>query len=362
MRLVTLKEVQGNEIAACNLTDIHGRLLLSKGSRIKLSYLNKLESLGISSVYIEDEISEGIKIEGILCEETKHLAKSTVEVEMRRFLKTNEVDTEEIRKVSNVIVNEILLNRVQLINLKDLKLKGEYIFSHCVNVCALSIFLCKKMGIEHSKANSIGAGALLHDFGKLLVPNDILDKTGKLSEDEFEEVKKHTTYGYEAFKEDWTVSPTTKTVILMHHEKVDGSGYPNGLKGDKINDAAKICSICNAFDSRTSDRHFRKASSISDAVEYLYCTAGIFYDKKFVEEFLKYVPIYPEGTVVLLNTGVIAIVIRNNTESILRPVVRFLYNLKTKVKYSNLEVNMMQELTLKIEKEVVFDYDEFRLL
>ena len=359
MRLVTFKEIKGNEISACNISDSQGRLLLTSGSRIKLSYLNKLEEQGLSSIYIEDKISEGIIAEGIICEETKQLAKIIIENEMKRFLKSKEIDSETIKKVSSVLVNEILLNRIELINLKDIKLKDEYIFSHSINVCAITIFICKKMGFEHSKIHGIASGALLHDFGKLLIPKEILSKQGKLTNEEFSEMKKHPKYGYEAIKDDALITPTTKVIVYMHHERIDGSGYPNGLMGSKIHDSAKLCSICNTFDSMTSDKPYRKAYTISDTVEYLYSTAGIYYEKNYIHEFLKYTPIYPVGMIVLLSNSIVGVIVKNNIESLIRPVVRLLYNPHSRIKYVNREVNLMEELTLKIEREIIFNRDEY---
>ncbi|HEX9059808.1 MAG TPA: HD-GYP domain-containing protein [Clostridia bacterium] len=358
MRLVALEQIRGSETAASNITDLNGRLLLSKGTRIKLGYMNRLSEIGVTHLYIEDKLSEGIETEDLLCEQTRQITKIVLENEMRRYAKGKEFDLQMVQKVSSVILNEILQNRVELINLKDIKLKDEYIFSHCVNVCALSVFLCSKTGMDHGKILSTGAGALLHDFGKMLIPNEILKGNEKLSKEELEEVKKHPKYGYEAMKNDVGISPTTKVVVYMHHERVDGTGYPNGLTGDKIHESAKICSICNCYDSMTSNRTYRKAFSVSDTVEYLYCTAGIYFDKKLVNEFLKYIPIYPAGTTVLLNNGIVGIVVKNNVDSTIRPVVRLLYNPRTRTKYNNREVNLMQELTLKIEKEISFDGEE----
>lgn len=358
MRLVNLEDIKGNEILARSVYDISGRVLLSKGIRIKSSYLNKLSDIGISGIYIEDKISEGIEIEELLCEETRLKAKSIVKNQIQRFIATKDMDMDKIHKLVDMIIQEMLTSKTDLVNLKDLKLKDEYTFSHCVNVCILSVLLGVKLGLSRLKINSIGTGCLLHDFGKILLPDAILMKPGKLTEDEFEEVKKHPLYGYEAIKNEINIRPTTKVVVLLHHERINGSGYPFGYTAEKIHEAAQICSICDVFDAMTSNRVYKKALSISDAVEYLYSTAGIYFDKKLVHEFLKYVPVYPPGTIVLLNNGLIGIVIKNNKTNLLRPVIRFLLNPKTKTKYKNYVVDLMEDLTLKIEREIRIDSDE----
>lgn len=358
MRMVGTDELTGDEVLAQQIIDSTGRVLLSRGNRIRLSYLNKFSELGIYRVYIEDGISEGIEVEGILCDETKNKAMSIVQGEMSRYLKSKDVNVYEIQKITNTILQEVLANKSGLINLKDIRVKDEYTFSHSVNVCALSVLLATKLGFSQDKVQSIGAGCLLHDFGKMLIPATILNKPGKLTDEEFAEIKKHPVYGYEAVKKDFTVSPVTKVVILMHHERLDGSGYPSGLMSDKIHESAKICSICDVFDAMTSDRVYRKAMSISYAVEYLHSTGGIHFEKEYVKEFLKNVPIYPAGTLVLLNTGVVGIVMKNNRESLIRPIVRLLYNPKTKIKYNNLTLNMMEDLTTSIIQVVNIDINE----
>jgi len=359
MRLVLIDELLGNEIAACDLLDINDRILLTKGSRIKLSYLNKLESIGIYQIYIEDEISEGIKSEGLLCEKTRREAKVTIEKELTKFAEKKEFDINVINKVTHIIINEILLNRVDLINLKDIRLKDSYLFSHSISVCTLAVYLCMKMGFDHAKTQSIGTGCILHDFGKLLIPKEILYKSTELSKEESIELRKHPLYGYEALKDEPTIMPITKVIIYMHHEKLNGSGYPNGLSADKIHDSAKICSICNKFDSLTSDLPYRKSFSTSYAVEYLTSTSGLYFDSKFVTEFLKHIPIYPQGSIVLMSNGIISIVVKNNPEHLTRPIVRYLYNPKNKIKYKNREVDLMEELTLFIDSEIIFNRNEY---
>lgn len=358
MRLVYLDEIKGHEMAANNIIDIQGRLLIGKGARVKLSYLNKLLEAGINSIYIEDDISEGIEIESVLCEQTKQMGKIILESEMSRFMRKREIDLNVISKVSSLILNEILTNRTSLINAKDIKLKDELLFSHSINVCALTVFMCIKMGMEHSRIQSIGTGALLHDIGKMLIPSETLNKPGSLTKEEEEEMFLHPLFGYEALKDDVTVNPITKMVVYMHHEKIDGTGYPHGIKGDKIHESAKITAVCNAFDSLTTDKPYRKAHSIADVIEFLHTVSGLFYEKQYVDEFLKHIPMFPPGTIVLLNSGVIGIVVRNNENSFWRPVVRLLYNTKNKVKYGpNKEVDLMKDLTLKIEREVRYNQE-----
>lgn len=359
MRLIQLKYIQGNEILAKPVLDVHGRILLSKGIRLKLSYLDKLNDLGISSVYIEDKVSEGIQIEDTICQETRIKAQQVVQKEMDRFLKTKEIETVEIKKVAQQIIQDVLSRNDILVNLSDIKTKDNYTFAHSVNVCVLSILLSSRLGLDPEKMKSIAVGGLLHDFGKMLLADSILNKPMALTEKEYEEMKKHPLHGYEALRDEEGIQPTTKVMVLMHHERVDGLGYPFGVTGEKIHFSAKICSVCDAFDALTSNRVYRPAWTFSSAVKYLESMAGRRFEKEIIEGFLKHIPLYPQGTMVLLNTGVIGIVVKNNQRNVLRPVVRLLYNTKTHIKYDKYEIDLMEDLTVSIVKEIELDASFF---
>lgn len=362
MRMVNINELQNEEILAREIRDIDGRMLLAKGIRLKPSYLNKLNEIGLSNVYIEDGISEGIEEEVTLCHETKSRAMLVVKNEMSRFVRTREVNYEEIDRMVSTILEDVLANKTGLINLKDMWLKDEYLFSHSVNVCTLSVLLARRLGTETDKLKHIGIGGMLHDFGKMLVPDEIVKKPGKLTGEEYEDMKMHTIYGYEVFKKDFTVSAITKVIILRHHERVDGSGYPDGIKGDSIHDSAKICGICDVFDATTSDRVYRKAMNISDVLALFQKSSGTHFKKEFVNEFLKMIPIYQTGSIVQLNTGVIGIVVKNNESNLARPVIRLLYNPRNKIKYNKLEFDMREENTLKIDRVLNSDSKEYHEL
>lgn len=353
MRLVPISDISGDEILAQPIYDIDGRKLLSQGVRLKPTYTEKLREKGIVSIYVEDAISEGIEIDETLCLETRVRAKQIVSQELNRFVRTKEIHVQELIQMVNDIVEEVLSSRKDLINLKDVRMQDEYLFAHSVNVCALSIMLASKMGYNREKIKGIGLGALLHDFGKMLIPPSLLNKETDLSQDEIQELNKHPLYGYNIFKDDSSISSTVKIAILMHHENLDGSGFPLGLTGEKIHYSARIVSICNLFDSITCDRKFKLALSTADAVERLSCSAGVVLDKAFTDEFLNMIPIFPNGTMVLLSNGLVGIVISNNTRNRTRPVVRLVYNPKTKTRYNNnYIVDLMEDLTLKVLREI----------
>jgi HD-GYP domain-containing protein (c-di-GMP phosphodiesterase class II) len=217
----------------------------------------------------------------------------------------------------------------------------------------MAIALATKLSMPVSKVKSIAMGALMHDLGKAFLPAEILNKTEPLTESETEQMKKHPLLGYNMVKDNNETSPITKISILMHHETLNGSGYPMGLSGDKIHYSARIITICNEFDTALNDKQNKNILHTTDAIEYLVGASGFYFDKAMVDEFIKIIPVYSEGSIVLLSNGILAIVVKNNPVSLTRPIVRMFYDPKTKIKYSSLEIiDLKDELSIKIAREI----------
>lgn len=353
MRLVSIDHINGIEVLAQPLFDLDGRKLLNAGVSLRPAIVQKLFEKGISSVYIDDELSEGIEVDGLLCEETKTRAKLIVREEMQRLSQQKEINYSNLSGVVNSILDEILSRRIDIVNVKDIRMQDEQTFAHSVNVCVMAIALATKLSLPISKVKSIAMGALMHDLGKALLPSTLLNKSDNFTESELAEIKKHPVLGYNMVKDNKEASATTKISILMHHEHFNGGGYPMKLLGDKIHYSARILTICNEFDAAINDRQNKNVLQTTDAVEYLIGASGHVFDKSMVDEFIKIVPVYNEGSIVLLSNGTIAIVVKNNPVSLTRPVVRVFYNPKTKTKYSNTNIlDLRVELSIKILREI----------
>ncbi|NLX63610.1 MAG: HD domain-containing protein [Clostridiaceae bacterium] len=223
----------------------------------------------------------------------------------------------------------------------------------------MSIALASKLSLTVSKIKSIALGALLHDIGKVLLSPTLLHKKGKLTDSEIEEIRKHPLIGYNLLKDNPDTSATTKVSVLMHHEHFNGNGYPMKLTGEKIHYSARILSVCNEFDSIVNDQNNQNVLHTTDAVEYLIGASGHVFDKSIVDEFIKMIPIYNEGSLVLLSNGIIAIVVKNDPVNLTRPVVRALYNTKTSSKYSRTEIiDLRTDLSIKILREIKTNINE----
>lgn len=353
MRLIALDQITGAEILARPIFDIDGRKLLNAGSSLKPNIIQKLYEKGLTSVYIDDELSEGIEIDTLLKDETSLKAKAVIREEMNRLSQKKEVNVANFSAVVDMIMDEILSRRISLINVKDLRLHDERTFAHSLSVCVMAIALSTKLGLPLQKIKGIAMGAIMHDMGKALIPPALLKKDGDLSQSEMNEYKKHAVMGYNAVKDYLDVSATTKIAILMHHEHINGSGYPMGLAGDKIHYSARIVTICDAFDTTINDIKSKSLYRTTDAVEYLIGASGHVFDKSFVDEFIRIIPIYIEGTLVLLSNGIVAIVIKNNPVHMTRPIVRAVYHPKTKTKYGkNYIIDLQEDLSIKILREI----------
>jgi len=353
MRLVSLDQITGSEVLGKAIFDSEGRRLLNTGVSLRPTIIQKLYEKGISCVYIDDDISEGIESDSLLCEETKTHAKIIVREEMQRLSKKNTMDCSRLSGVVDKIIDEILSKKVEIVDVKDIRMQDEQTFAHSVNVCVMSIALASKLSLNVSKIKSIALGALLHDIGKALLSPTLLHKTDKFTEDEIEEIKKHPLIGYNLLKDNPDTPATTKVSVLMHHEHINGNGYPMKLTGEKIHYSARIITVCNEFDRVLNDQKNQNVLNTTDAVEYLIGASGHVFDKAIVDEFIKMIPIYSAGSIVLLSNGIIAIVVKNDPVYLTRPVVRALYNTKTKTKYLKTElIDLRTELSIKILREI----------
>ena len=352
MRRVSIEQIQDDDILARPIYDIDGRRLLNAGVKLTQSIIQRLVDKGGSSVYIEDELSEYSETHGAITYETTNHANITTRNEMNRLANKGEIDYGAVKKCVECIMDEMLSTRIDVLNANDIRTEDELVYAHSINVCVMAIALANKLSLPPSKIKNIAMGAIMHDIGKALIPKDLLNKKDP-SPAEQNEIKKHPLLGYQAIKDISEASATAKITVLMHHEQINGGGYPMGLNGDYIHYSPRIVSICDAYDQAINDERHKNVYQTTDAVEYLIGGSGHIFDKSLVDMFMKIVPIYPEGTIVLLSNGVFAIVVKNNPVYMTRPVVRPFYNPKTGIKYDrSYIINLQHELSLKIVREI----------
>lgn len=322
MRRVNLDRIQPGTILAKTIITLEGKVLLASGMELTEEYVRKLQANGISEVYIEDEISKDISVPEVVREDIVIEAKSMVKVMMSKPSIKNSIDGKQVMEIVDRIISNILANGDIIANLSDIRSVDDYTFSHSVNVCIYSLIIGIGLGYTGEKLRELGVGSILHDIGKVMVPKEILKKPLQLSADEFEEIKRHTYYGYEILKNTSGISITASYIALGHHERLDGSGYPYQLKSNNIHKFASIVAVSDVYDALTSDRIYRKKLMPYEVVNYITSLSNHHFDKNVVDVFIRFVAYYPVGTAVILNTGEKGIVSRYNKYLPTRPTVR----------------------------------------
>lgn len=233
----------------------------------------------------------------------------------------NSIDTEDAKGVVGELVSEITHNPNTALWLTSLRSRDEATANHCLNVAILALAFGRHLGYSHDRLQDLGLGALMHDVGVARTPKDILNKPGKLSQDEFEVMKKHPRDGYNVLRVTRNLPEASLEIILHHHERVDGSGYPDGLAGEDIKEHVRIVAIADVYDSMTSDRPYHEAKSPQDALTQMHKRAEQQFGRSLMEEFIKCVGIYPIGSLVVLETGALGVVMSSNPEARLKPLI-----------------------------------------
>ena len=322
------------------IVDSTGRALIAKGAYLDDFQIEYLMSRG-GGIYITEgepdpyELEMGIEIP----EKTKEVIEK-VRVEDRSKVQLNEdvkkrvgegiqylfknTDSssfiDETENVSNELLNAINEDDAVAIDISILKVSDEYTFKHSVDVATMAMIIGKNYGLTKDEVREIGISGLLHDVGKSKVPNEVLNKPAKLDEKEFEIMKNHSLLGYNILKENKKFPMSIMSGVLQHHEKMNGTGYPMGVTGDKIGKYARIIAVADVYDALVTERPYKKGFAKRDAIEMIMAMTQEL-DMKAMTSFLKSVILYPVDSIVKLSNGQYAKVVENNPLNALRPKV-----------------------------------------
>lgn len=241
----------------------------------------------------------------------------------------NALHVDEAISLVEEITQSVSRNSSALLSLARLKSKDDHTYMHSVAVSTLMIALGKQMGMKKDTLRSLGMAGLLHDIGKMMIPDDVLNKPGKLTDIEFEIIKTHSQRGWEILKPCHDVDDIMLDVCLNHHERMDGSGYPRKLSGEAITLFARMGAICDVYDAMTSDSCYKKAISPSDAIRKIAELQSTHFDQTLFHAFVKTVGIYPTGTLVKLKSGRLAVVAEQTAKSLTTPIVKVFFQQKS---------------------------------
>ena len=242
----------------------------------------------------------------------------------------NAIDTDFCMPLVTEITQSIMRNPGALISLVRLKAGDDYTYMHSVAVCALMVALAQTLGLDDDACKEAGMAGLLHDIGKACLPLDILQKPGKLTDAEFDTVRRHPERGHALLLQGELTSAAVLDVCLHHHEKVDGSGYPHGLAGTDITLFARMGAVCDVYDAITSNRPYKTGWDPAESVARMLSWHGHF-DEQVLTAFIKTVGIYPVGSLVALRSGRVAVVIEQNPDAFTKPVVKVFFSNKSAV-------------------------------
>lgn len=312
MRYINIDHAEPGMVVGKSIYNEQGSILVNYHVKLTEKLISRMKELGLLGLYIDDELSMDIQVEDLISDELGVKATQAL----------TKLDIDAALEVASDITEELSLNGDINVNLVSLRTSLDYTYKHSVSVAILSVLTGIGLGLKKSMLKELAASGLLHDIGKLNIPVDILQKPGPLTDEEYELVKAHSELGYEKLKGNINISSKTKMGVYMHHENMNGTGYPLGLQGNQIYMFAKIIHIADVYDAITSERTYKKAQSPQEAIEFLMNHAGSMFQPEYVKAFITYIPVYPKGRNVVLSDGSVAVVVENRQHNTLYPVVR----------------------------------------
>ena len=239
-----------------------------------------------------------------------------------------QVHVEQIEPMVDKMATSILRNSGALISLNRIKNKDEYTFQHSVSVATLLMAFCRGLGFDEEIIRQAGIGGMVHDVGKMQTPDQILNKPGKLTDDEFTVMRHHVVASREILEVTPNISQTALHVAAQHHERYDGSGYPNRLKGDEISRIGQMAAIIDVYDAITSDRVYHKGMPPTEALRKMFEWSKFHFNPELVHAFARVVGIYPVGALVRLESQRLAVVVEQRESNMLQPLVRVVFDAK----------------------------------
>ena len=277
MKIVQTDQLQPGMILASPIYSSDGRLLFERNVVMEESSIRWLNHLPAGNVYVYDRLSENINVEKVF--KTKTIANTYAACEKQNF--------DCCMLVASMIVDDMISHIDALPYMEALQSYDSDTFLHCINVGVLSGLVGIEIDLEKEQLVHLVASGLLHDIGKLDIPQDIIKKKSWLTEKEMTVVKEHSRLGYERVKDSAAVPADVKDAILYHHENFDGSGYPDGKSGDEIPLFARIIHICDVYDAMISERCYKDAINPANVINYLLAESGKMFDPKYLIEFTK---------------------------------------------------------------------------
>lgn len=319
MKIVKVDNLKGGEVLAKPILTKEYKILLSEELVLRPEYIDKIRDLGITEVFIKDE--DLVKTQEVV------LLKSDIEESFKRQVRNilekhtynNNRELVELSGTADGIISKILEEDDVIERIYDIKERISDIYEHSISLCSLATLTALKLNLSKERVHDIAVGSLLHDLGlrymTISYQNQNIDSLSHVEQSEY---MKHPVYGYSAVKTENWISSTGKSIILFHHERIDGSGYP--LKAKEIPYEAAIVGVCDAFDEMICGIGCKRIK-VYEAIEYMKIYKGSRFPKEIVDALLQFTAVYPAGSTVLLTNGQTGKVVRQNKDFSDRPVI-----------------------------------------
>jgi HD-GYP domain-containing protein (c-di-GMP phosphodiesterase class II) len=287
------------------------------------------------TVSLQDEVARA----GQICAK----ARSAMKTMFQDVRMGKAIDTEHCLPVVDDITQSVQRNPGAIVSLARLKTSDDYTYMHSVAVCALMVALSRQLNLSAEDTREAGLAGLLHDLGKSAMPLEVLNKPGKLTDAEFAIMKSHPAAGHQMLLEGKGVGPIAMDVCLHHHEKINGTGYPHGLKGDEISLFARMGAVCDVYDAITSNRPYKAGWDPAESIRLMaqWGKEGHF-DEAVLQSFIRSIGIYPTGSLVKLKSGRLGVVVEQGAQSLLSPMVRVFFSTKSNEPIPRILLNLAE--------------------
>lgn len=352
MKLVKVSELKGNEKLAKHILTESGAELMAKGSVIKADYIDKLLQLGIEQVFIVDSLFQNIDFtnenKGFIKEQVKEESKAIVKDILEKHVYKNTSDLVKLCAAADNIINDIISEEQVMERVVNIRKEGTDIYAHSINVCAMATLIALKNNFVKETVREIAKGCILHDIGLryVVVPYENVD-VDKLDPKERSEFRKHVILGFDTLKDESWLGQVAKDIVLFHHERNDGTGYPFKNNGNSLSDAVKIVEVCDAFDCMLNGIGCEQMK-VHEVVEYIRFHALMSFEEKYATQLLQMVAMYPVGTKVVTSDGEVGIVIKQNKQCVDRPVLKIITDKYGKAVEDEVIKDMTVHLTMFI--------------
>ncbi|MGE5372233.1 MAG: HD-GYP domain-containing protein [Solirubrobacterales bacterium] len=353
MRRISCDLLQPGFILGRTIYTIDGRVLLAAGTVLQDSHIDRFREHAIASVYITEELdSELPPVSGIVSEAARQDTAHLVRESILSLQESRQLNIRAVEKIVIDLIEELLGNPQVLVQLSEIRSYDDHTFDHSVNVGILSLMVGITMGLNRSKLKELGIGALLHDVGKIRVDQQILNKPGLLTADEYDHVKAHSELGFEMLRASDDVSLLAAHISYQHHERWDGNGYPRGLAGDQIHEYARIVATADVFDALMADRPYRPAYQANQAVTIINRLTNTHFEPRVVSALVSHVAVFPVGSLVALSSGEIGLVVDVKPDQPQRPLIRVIYDKNRRRLKTPHDIDMSRLTTVYISRVV----------